>query len=93
MKIFGSFDSHIITQCQWFSYCLDMSHMLDLHRLRFLSRILSLIQLDVNNIFYCFDPLIEKNMIMDKYGILSSDSSAAILRKISNHFGDIVSNL
>jgi len=51
MKIFDSFDCKIVTQCQWYSYCLDLSHTMDLNRFKFLSRIYKSIQNNKDNVY------------------------------------------
>ena len=90
MKIFGSFNKTTILQCQWYSYCLDFSHMLDLHRLRFLSQgdVVSRGAEDIA--FSSFDPMLRKQNIMSKYNILSSDKFTVMTDKINNHFRDLV---
>jgi len=81
-KIFGSFDCKIVLQCQWYSYCLGLSHTMDLNGFKFVSRIYKSFHNNEDKVYHFCNPLIERSEIMDKYGIRPNYSSSIVVSKL-----------
>ena len=80
MKIFGTFDKNIITQCQMYTTGLDFTHLVDLQRLRFLMSVAA-------DAFLPFcNPHVELSQLRDKYSVTLTDTISQACDKIYLHF-------
>jgi hypothetical protein len=85
MKLFKSFDKHIIFQCQFYCSCLPLNYLIDLYTLNFYLK-LSLLTSEPASILFSWFGNEDRFKINSKYNIDNADNSFEIKTKLWNCF-------